>query len=129
MSLKKTKFKKNEDYQIPKQNEQNIENLKWSSDKVEVLKTKMIETGYKPKVSPFYENNINYKKGNIIFEFKTDEVIEMTKCANDIIYFAEKYCKIKQKGGIKTVKLRDYQKRLLTSYTSKDRYHLTLSSR
>ena len=51
------------------------------------------------------------------FEYTNQELTEIIKCKKDIIYFAEKYCKVKTKEGIKQIVLRDYQIEVLNNYT------------
>ena len=61
-------------------------------------------------------------------------VEEWKRCRDDIIYFAEKYCYVNNvDDGAIIVKLRDYQKELLTAYTVDEdperRNRIVLSSR
>ena len=39
------------------------------------------------------------------------ELKEITKCANDIVYFAEKYAVVMTDNGIQQVKLREYHQK------------------
>ena len=51
-----------------------------------------IDKGYKPAISsPFYEGKQHLRKGNLVFEYTDEEIKEIARCANDIVYFAEKY--------------------------------------
>jgi hypothetical protein len=63
--------------------------------------------------NPFYENNTKLLKGDLVFERTKEEIKEWKKCAGDIHYFTEKYCKLMTPEGIKNIKLRDYQKNYL----------------
>lgn len=92
-----------------------IDGLTWSTEKIEKW-FENIDIGIKTKGNPLYDNNVCYRKGNLMYEYTDDEMIELYKCATDIIYFAEKYCRIKTKEGIRKVVLRDYQKDILTCY-------------
>lgn len=84
----------------------------WSSTSLD-LALKGIEQGKKLIANPFYENNTKLLKGDLVFERTQEEINEWKRCKNDILYFAEKYCKLMTPEGIKNVKLRDYQKNYL----------------
>ena len=84
----------------------------WSSQAIE-LALKGLEQGRKLVSNPFYENNTKLLKGDLVFERTPEEIEEWKKCATDILYFAEKYCKLMTPEGIKHIKLREYQKRYL----------------
>ena len=84
----------------------------WSSNALD-LALKGIEQGKKLIANPFYENNTKLLKGDLVFERTNEEIEEWKRCKNDILYFAEKYCKLMTPEGIKNVKLRDYQKNYL----------------
>ena len=65
--------------------------LVWSTKNVNDLLV-ALDKGYRPQVSmPFYEGKQFLRKGNIVFEYTEEEIAELAKCANDIVYFAEKY--------------------------------------
>ena len=72
-----------------------------------------IEEGRKLTANPFYEGNTKLLKADLVYKRTDEEIAEWKKCANDIIYFAEKYCKILTPTGIDHVKLRDYQEKYL----------------
>lgn len=60
------------------------------------------------------------RKANIIYSYNNKEIIEYSKCYQDIFYFAEKYCKIRiEDGSINNFKLRDYQKNILDKFSTK----------
>lgn len=80
----------------------------WSSDAINIA-LKGLGDGRKLVANPFYENNTKILKGDLVFNRTEDEVEEWKKCANDIIYFSSKYCKLMTPEGIKSVTLRDYQ--------------------
>lgn len=63
--------------------------------------------------NPFYENNSKILKADLTFERTPEEIEEWKKCKKDIVYFCEKYCKLKTPEGIKHITLRDYQKQYL----------------
>ena len=65
----------------------------------------------------------------LLFEYTPEEIQEVTKCAQDIIYFANNYCYCMQGGkGYQPLTLRDYQEDMLRNY-SKNRFNCTLSAR
>lgn len=84
----------------------------WSTASME-LALEGLRSGRKLIANPFYENNTKLFKGDLVFERTSEEINEWKKCKKDIIYFAEKYCKLMTPEGIKHVKLRDYQKKYL----------------
>jgi len=100
----------------------------WSTKQVNDLLLAM-DQGYRPKVAmPFYEGKQFLRKGNIVFEYTDDEVSELARCATDIVYFAEKYAVVMTDEGIKQVKLRDYQKKMLRNFQH-ERFNIVLASR
>lgn len=70
---------------------------------------KALEEGRKLVANPFYENNTRLLKADLVFKRTPEEVEEWKKCATDIIYFANKYCKLMTPEGVKSIELRDYQ--------------------
>lgn len=72
-----------------------------------------LNDGRKLVANPFYENNYKLLKGDLVFRRTDEEIAEWKHCANDIIYFANKYAKLMTPEGIQHVKLRDYQERYL----------------
>lgn len=114
---------------IPKEDStESTTRLVWSTKTVNDLIT-ALDKGYRPQVSmPFYEGKQFLRKGNIVFEYTENELAEIVKCANDIIYFAEKYAVVMTDEGIRKVKLRDYQKTLLRDF-QQDRFNIVLASR
>lgn len=85
----------------------------WSSESIS-LALAGIANGRKLKANPFYENNTKLLKGDLVFQRDSFEICEWKKCASDIIYFANNYCKLMTPEGIKQIVLRDYQKNYLT---------------
>ena len=80
----------------------------WSTQSINLAIQGLIK-GKKLIANPFYENNIQLNKGDLVFERSDEEKEEWLKCANDIIYFAEHYCQLLTPEGVKKIKLRDYQ--------------------
>ena len=66
-----------------------------------------LDQGYRPKVAmPFYEGKQFLRKGNIVFEYTDEEITELARCAQDIVYFAEKYAVVMTDDGIQQVNYR-----------------------
>lgn len=101
--------------------------LIWTTEKVQKT-IQAIEDGYEIKNNPFFENDYNYRKGNIVFEYTDEEYDELKKCARDVVYFANKYCKVMTDDGYIQIKLRPYQEEVLKTYQS-SRHTIFLSCR
>jgi len=99
----------------------------WSSKVIDIA-LKGLEQGKKLIANPFYENNTKLLKGDLVFERTPEEVEEWVHCREDIIYFANKYCKLMTPEGIKNVEMRDYQKDYLR-HLEKNRLSIFLSCR
>lgn len=84
----------------------------WSTKSLDMA-LKGLEQGRKLVANPFYENNMKLLKGDLVFQRTQEEIDEWVRCKNDILYFAEKYCKLMTPEGIKNVHLRKYQKKYL----------------
>ncbi|MCK9445826.1 hypothetical protein M0Q50_02920, partial [bacterium] len=69
------------------------------------------------------------RKSNISFAMTNEEMQEYLKCKLSVQYFAEKYCKIKREdGSIGSIKLRDYQKKIMDLYVN-NRFAILMASR
>jgi len=102
--------------------------LVWSTKSINDLMV-ALDKGYRPQVSmPFYEGKQFLRRGNIVFEYTDAEISEIAKCANDIVYFAEKYAVVMTDNGIQRVVLREYQKQLLRDFQN-NRFNIVLASR
>lgn len=99
----------------------------WSTESLN-LAIKGLEEGKKLKANPFYENNTRLLKGDLVFERTEEEIEEWKKCKDDILYFAEKYCKLMTPEGIQHIHLRDYQKKYLR-HLEKNRLSIYLACR
>lgn len=91
----------------------------WTTARVEQL-LKDVEDGVIDiktiKNSPFKDNDPVWKKANLIFEYTPEEVEEIRKCKNDILYFANHYAQTMTDDGIQQITLRDYQEEILLSF-------------
>jgi hypothetical protein len=103
------------------------ERLVWSTAAVEKL-IRAMDEGAKVKATPFSEGNMNYRRGNIVFEYTDEEMEHIKKCANDILYFAEHFATVMTDKGLQRIKLRDYQKDMLVSFVE-NRFNVCLASR
>ena len=114
---------------IPKDADETISNkIVWSTKAINDLII-ALDKGYRPSVAmPFYEGKQHLKKGNVVFEYTDDEIVEIAKCANDIVYFAEKYAVVMTDEGVRRVKLREYQKEMLRNFQH-NRFNIVLASR
>lgn len=103
------------------------DSLIWTTERVNLLIT-LIDDGKEMKETPFWEGKPEWRNANIVFEYTTEEVEEIKKCANDIIYFANKYCFTMTDEGVQNITLRDYQEDILTEYQN-NRFVALLSAR
>lgn len=87
-----------------------------------------IDNGIPLKSSPFYMKNVNLRKANLVYEYTQWEADEIAKCANDICYFADTYCKVMTDDGVQKIKLRDYQRAMLKHYQN-NRFAICLAAR
>lgn len=120
---------KNMDFNPVKEDKDGVKakRMIWSSNALE-LAIKGLGEGRKLVANPFYENNTKLLKGDLVYQRTTDEIKEWKKCKNDILYFAEKYCKLMTPEGIKNITLRDYQRRYL-KHLEKNRLSIYLACR
>ena len=72
-----------------------------------------LAVGKRLKINPFYENEVKLIKADLVYERTDEEIEEWQRCRKDIIYFADKYCKMMTPEGIKHIVLRDYQREYL----------------
>jgi len=92
----------------------------WTSQSVE-WSLEAMKMGQQLKRSPFYEGNPDLRKGELVFQYTDWEYEEVLKCAKNILYFIETYCKVKRPDGkIGTIKLRRYQYRQIKDYLESD---------
>jgi hypothetical protein len=101
----------------------------WSTSRVNELLRKADEEGldFKSVENPFHDNNPEFKRANILFEYTRDELIEIKKCAEDVTYFS-KYCQVMTDNGLSYIKLREYQSSVLKEYQD-HRFNIFLAPR
>ena len=81
------------------------------------------------KAAVGYNGNEKLKLPGTIIHMKQDDIYEMVKCANDPIYWAEKYIKIiNVDTGLVPIKLYDYQKEIIMA-TLTNRNTIVLTGR
>lgn len=66
-----------------------------------------------PDLDPFWHGDPKYKDAGIVYQYTDEELAELEKCTMDAEYFIENYCTFKNDKGRTTVRLRDYQKKVL----------------
>lgn len=79
--------------------------------------------------NPWFQGEIGVRRLGCAFKMTPEEMSEYVKCATDIHYFADNYCKIKlEDGSVGQMKLRDYQRDVLDLYFN-NRFSILCSSR
>lgn len=103
------------------------EAVQWTS---KIIKQALdgIDKGLPLAVNPFYEKNTKLLKPDLLYKRTPEEIKEWRKCANDIIYFANTYCKLMTPDGIQNISLRDYQEDYL-KHLQANRLSIMLSAR
>lgn len=112
---------------IKEDKEGKVNKIVWSSETIHKA-INGINEGKKLISNPFYENKTYLLKGDITFKHTEEEIEEWLKCKNDIVYFANKWCKLMTPEGIKNIILRDYQIKYLKHLVD-NRLSIMLSSR
>ena len=68
--------------------------------------------------NPWLKSEVGLRRSGVSFKMTQDEQSEYIKCALDVHYFTEKYCKVKtEDGSINNIKLREYQKEILDNHS------------
>lgn len=103
-------------------------NIVWSSSLVDSWMRDHAD-GTFHKENPWLDGQVGVKRAGLSFEYTPAEIEELTKSANDVIYFANHYgyC-LHGSQGYKPITLRDYQEEMLRSYTD-NRFTCCMSSR
>ena len=101
--------------------------MSWDAAKIEAAKAK-INDGIVLKVSPFYSGNTDVRRNGIVYNYSDEELQEIYKCANDIVYFANKYAVVMTDDGLQNIKLRDYQIDMLR-HMQNNRFSILLAAR
>lgn len=67
---------------------------------------------------PFFDKNPDLRQGRIAFKMTPEERKEFKKCRKDVVYFANKYCKLMTDEGVQSITLYPYQVDMLRMYQS-----------
>ena len=102
-------------------------NMVWDSKIVEKV-VNDIQYGIPTNDNCFFEHKIDFRASNLNFKYTKHEIDEIKKCKNDIVYFAEKYAYAMTDEGIKNIKLRGYQKKILRAFKD-NQFTVLLASR
>lgn len=79
--------------------------------------------------NPWLKNEIGIRRAGVTFKMTPEEQQEYIKCALDVHYFTEKYCKVKtEDGSINNIKLREYQREILDNFVN-NRFNILMASR
>jgi serine protease inhibitor ecotin len=79
--------------------------------------------------NPWLKGEVGLRRAGVVFRMTPEEQEEYIKCALDIDYFVEKYCKVKREdGSVGNIKLRDYQAEILENFVN-NRFNILMASR
>jgi hypothetical protein len=79
--------------------------------------------------NPWLKSEVGLRRSGVTFKMTPDEQQEYVRCALDVHYFTEKYCKVKtEDGSINNIKLREYQKQILDNFMN-SRFNILMASR
>jgi hypothetical protein len=79
--------------------------------------------------NPWLKSEVGLRRSGVTFRMTPDEQQEYIRCALDVHYFVEKYCKVKREdGSVGNIFLRDYQKEILDNFVN-SRFNILMASR
>ena len=79
--------------------------------------------------NPWLKSEIGLRRSGVAFRMTPDEQQKYVRCALDINYFVEEYCRVKREdGSIGPIFLRDYQKEILNNFVN-SRFNILMASR
>ncbi len=79
--------------------------------------------------NPWLKSEVGLRRAGVTFRMTPDEQQEYIRCALDVHYFVEKYCKVKREdGSVGNIFLRDYQKEILDNFVN-SRFNILMASR
>ena len=79
--------------------------------------------------NPWLKSEVGLKRSGVVFRLSAEEQQEYIRCAVDIHYFTEKYCKTKREdGSVGSILLRDYQREILDNFIN-NRFNILMASR
>lgn len=76
--------------------------------------------------------NFGIREKGIVFRYTQEELDELKKCKESVVYFAKTYCKIKNEKGVygNIEHLRDYQINMLNQLSKdENRFNIIMASR
>lgn len=100
----------------------------WTTERVNECLKEYEKTGVMPKRNPFFMGDIRSRKPRLNYSYTKEELIELSKISESVIYFGENYAKVITDDGLKIVKLRKYQIRVLKQF-GYYRHNVWLASR
>jgi hypothetical protein len=114
---------------MSKHEEEQIDSNYWSTKRIGDLLRKVEDEGldYKSVDNPFHDGDPDLKKSNLLWEYTTEELQEMQRCAKDVVHFA-KHCQVMTDNGLQYIQLRDYQESVLREYQN-NRFNVFLAPR
>jgi hypothetical protein len=111
--------------------------IKEENEKQMIFTTKIVEEAtekindgviLKRYQNPWLKGEVGIRRPGVVFRMTTEEQEEYIKCALDIHYFVEKYCKVKREdGSVGNIKLRDYQEEILDLFSN--RFSILMAAR
>jgi hypothetical protein len=79
--------------------------------------------------NPWLKSEVGLRRAGVSFRMSPEEQEEYIKCALDVHYFTEQYCKVKtEDGSVGQIKLREYQKEILDNFVN-SRFNILMASR
>jgi len=79
--------------------------------------------------NPWLKSEVGLRRAGVTFKMTPEEQQEYVRCALDVHYFTEKYCKVKtEDGSINNIRLRDYQVEILDNFVN-NRFNILMASR
>ncbi len=79
--------------------------------------------------NPWLKSEVGLRRAGVAFKMSPEEQQEYIRCALDVHYFVEKYCKVKREdGSVGSIFLRDYQKEILDNFVN-NRFNILMASR
>jgi hypothetical protein len=79
--------------------------------------------------NPWMKSEVGIRRAGVSFRMTPEEQQEYVRCALDIHYFTEKYCKTKREdGSVGSITLRNYQKEILDNFVN-NRFNILMASR
>ena len=79
--------------------------------------------------NPWLKSEVGLRRAGVSFRMSPEEQEEYIKCALDVHYFTEQYCRVKtEDGSVGQIKLREYQKEILDNFVN-SRFNILMASR